>query len=464
MNSERPVLLVVDDEPGVVKLVARFAEKQGFTAIPHSSGRDTLAELHTLKPDLAMVDLRMPDVGGLDVLRAIREHHAGCQVILMTGEATIETAIEAIKLGAMDYLSKPLDLDRVGQLLTIVREDLDRRRLILASESAVARQLEFSGMIGRSQIMQELFGLIRRIAPHARMALVTGETGTGKELVARALHARGPRAARRFITVNCSAVVESLFESELFGHVRGAFTGATETKQGVFELADKGTLFMDEIGELPVPAQAKLLRTLETGEVQRVGGPDARRVDVNVIAATNRDLVTEIAAGRFRSDLYYRLNIVEIHLSPLRERREDIPYLVAAFVRGVAERLGKPILGPTQEAERLLMNAPWTGNVRELRNAIERACILCEGSFFGERELSSALGPAALRPADSQALPSQPTEKAKNGQTDFLLATAERDHITRVLKSTRGNKKLAAQQLGVSRRALYRRLDRLGLR
>jgi two-component system response regulator HydG len=449
----------------MVKLVTRFAEKQGFTVIPHSSGRDTLAELHTLRPDVAMVDLRMPDVGGLDVLRAIRGHHAGCQVILMTGEATIDTAIEAIKLGAMDYLSKPLDLTRLGQLLTIVRDDLDKRRLVLASESEVARQLEFCGMIGRSQVMQELFGLIRRIAPHARMALVTGETGTGKELVARALHARGPRAARRFVTMNCSAVVESLFESELFGHVRGAFTGATETKQGVFELADMGTLFMDEIGELPLPAQAKLLRTLETGEVQRVGGPDARRVDVNVIAATNRDLVAEIAAGRFRSDLYYRLNIVEIHLSPLRDRREDIPYLVAAFVRGIAERLGKPMLGPTPAAERLLMDAPWTGNVRELRNAIERACILCEGNFFGERELSSALGTTTAPPHEASKPPSVPLEKpSSNGDGDLLLATAERDHIVKVLQRARGNKKLAAQQLGVSRRALYRRLDRLGLR
>ena len=246
-------------------------------------------------------------------------------------------------------------------------------------------------MIGRGPAMQELFGMIRRLAPHVRTALITGETGTGKELVARALHTTGPRRDRRFVTVNCSAVVETLFESELFGHVRGAFTGATDHKPGLFELADGGTLFLDEIGELPLSVQAKLLRVLELGEVQRVGSLEPRRVNVHVIAATNRDLRAEVAAGRFRSDLYYRLNVVEIRLPPLRDRREDIPYLTAAFVRDTSERLQKPLLGLTPGAERLLALAPWDGNVRELRNVIERACILADGEFITERELAISM-------------------------------------------------------------------------
>ena len=251
-------------------------------------------------------------------------------------------------------------------------------------------------MIGRGPAMQELFGLIRRLAPHVRTALISGETGTGKELVARALHRTGPRRDRRFVTVNCSAVVETLFESELFGHVRGAFTGATEHKPGLFESADDGTLFLDEIGELPLTVQAKLLRVLELGEVHRVGSLDPRKVDVHVIAATNRDLRAEVAAGRFRSDLYYRLNVVEVRLPPLRDRREDIPYLTAAFVRDTAERLQKALVGLTPGAERILGAAAWDGNVRELRNAIERACILADGDFITERELAVSMPSAPL--------------------------------------------------------------------
>ena len=248
-------------------------------------------------------------------------------------------------------------------------------------------------MIGRGPVMQELFGMIRRLAPHVRTALITGETGTGKELVARALHQPGPRRDRRFVTVNCSAVVETLFESELFGHVRGAFTGATENKPGLFELADNGTLFLDEIGELPLTVQAKLLRVLELGEVHRVGSLEPRKVNVHVIAATNRDLRAEVAAGRFRSDLYYRLNIVEVKLPALRDRREDIPYLTAAFVRETSERLQKPLAGLTPGAERLLGAPAWDGNVRELRNVIERACIMADGDFITERELAVSMPP-----------------------------------------------------------------------
>jgi DNA-binding NtrC family response regulator len=313
--------------------------------------------------------------------------------------------------------------------------------------------------------MQELFGMIRRLAPHVRTALITGETGTGKELVARALHKTGPRRERRFVAVNCSAVVETLFESELFGHMRGAFTGATENKPGLFELADGGTLFLDEIGELPMSVQAKLLRVLELGEVHRVGSLDPRRVSVHVIAATNRDLRAEVAAGRFRSDLYYRLNIVEVTLPPLRDRREDIPYLTAAFVRATSERLQKPLLGLSPGAERLLAMAPWDGNVRELRNVMERACILADGEFITERELAISMPSVqAPPPAATSGVSRGPAGQTQDPAADGdLLVTVEREHIQRALLRANGNKKAAARMLGLSRRALYRRLERLDL-
>ena len=466
--SHQPVLVVVDDEQKILDVVSRFAQRAGFEVVTCSSGRDAIAFMQSRRADLALVDLRMADVDGLDVLRAIREADPGCQAVLMTGYASVETAVEAIKLGALDYVSKPLDFERLERMLATVREESERRRNLLAIESDVARQLEFCGMIGRGALMQDLFGMIRRLAPHVRTALITGETGTGKELVARALHKLGRRAERRFVTVNCSAVVETLFESELFGHVRGAFTGASDHKVGLFELADGGTLFLDEIGELPLSLQAKLLRVLELGEVHRVGSLEARRVNVHVVAATNRDLRADVAAGRFRSDLYYRLNIVEIALPRLRDRREDIPYLTAGFVRETSERLGKSLIGVTPGAERLLSSAAWEGNVRELRNVIERACIMADADFITERELATCMPPEQWRPVAGAAAHAggaalRGLETAGAAANPDLLATVERDHIQRALIRAGGNKKAAAKMLGLSRRALYRRLERLDL-
>jgi DNA-binding NtrC family response regulator len=460
MNGQKPSVMVIDDEQGILDVVGRFAQRAGFDAITCSSGREAIAQLQLRRADLIMVDLRMPEVGGLDVLRAIREIDPRCQAVLMTGYASVDTAVEAIKLGAMDYLSKPLDFARLEQLLSNVRDEIERRRNLLAAESDMARRLEFAGMIGRGPVMQELFGMIRRLAPHVRTALITGETGTGKELVARALHRTGPRRDRRFVTVNCSAVVETLFESELFGHMRGAFTGATENKQGLFELADAGTLFLDEIGELPLTVQAKLLRVLELGEVHRIGSLEPRKVNVHVIAATNRDVRAEVEAGRFRSDLFYRLNIVEVKLPPLRDRREDIPYLTAAFVRETAERLQKPLVGLTPGAERLLGAARWDGNVRELRNVLERACILADGDFITEKELAISMPPVAY--TGVRVLNHTAPANETSGDGD-LLVNVEREHIQRALMRARGNKKAAARMLGLSRRALYRRLERLDL-
>jgi DNA-binding NtrC family response regulator len=441
-----PTLVVIDDEPAVLALVRRVADSIGFTVRGHHDAREALAQLALQPADVALVDLRMPEVGGLDVLRAIRQATPHCGVILMTGFASVDSAVEAVKLGALDFLSKPLDLERLRKLLLDARDEAARRIALLAAEDAVARRVGVCGMIGRSPVMQDLFSLVRRVAPHARTALVTGETGAGKEGIARAIHELGPRRGRRFLTVNCSAIVEGLFESELFGHVRGAFTGAADHKPGLFEAADGGTLFLDEIGELPMAVQAKLLRVLETGEVQRVGSLQPRTVDVRIVAATNRILRQEVEAGRFRGDLYYRLNVVVLHVPPLRARREDIPYLTASFVTEFAAKFKKPISGVSAQAERLLMSAMWPGNVRELRNCIERACMFADGTILSERDMAIAL------PSTDPA----PLAEATQGP-GADLDSVERDHIVRVLQQVR-NKSAAARRLGISRRTLYRRM------
>ena len=457
MTPKQPVLLVIDDEPGMLSLVDRIVRPAGFTVVRHTSAREALASLTASPADVALVDLQMPEIGGLEVLKAIREMQPQCGVILMTAHAAVDSAIEAVKLGALDYLSKPLDIDRLRQLLDDAREDAARRAALLSAESQTAHRLELCGMIGRSAVMQELFGLVRRIAPHARTALITGETGSGKEGIARAVHELGPRRQRKFVTINCSAVVETLFESELFGHMRGAFTGATDNKAGLFEAADGGTLFLDEIGELPGAVQAKLLRVIENGEVQRVGSLQPKKVDVRIVAATNRDLKAEADAGRFRDDLYYRLNVVELAVPPLRERPQDIPYLTAAFVKEFSVKFRKPINDVSPAAERMMMAGEWLGNVRELRNVLERACMLAEGRTLTERDIQSSMpssGARVSRVADRVGHAASAPSLADD------LDAVERDHIVRVLAEERGNKRATAERLGLSRRTLYRRLVR----
>jgi DNA-binding NtrC family response regulator len=439
----------------------RFAVNLGFDVHYFGSGREALARLGELRPLVALVDLQMPELSGIDVLKAVRAEEPDCQVILMTGNASVDTAIEAVKAGALDYLSKPFDFDRLGELLVGVRDGVEQREALLRVDAAVADRVVFHQMIGRSAVMQDLFASIRRLAPHGRTVLITGETGTGKELVARALHEAGSRRTKRFHTVNCSAVVETLFESELFGHVRGAFTGANDTKVGLFEHAHLGTLFLDEAGELPLTVQPKLLRAVEYGETQRVGSLETKRVDVRVIAATNRNLRAEAAAGRFRSDLYYRLSIIEIHLPPLRERREDIPYLVASFVRELAPQVGREVTSVTPAAERYLQNAPWPGNIRELRNVIERACILGDGSTLSERDVEAAMAGSSPDSIGGPFPESAIAPSERSPETADLLTTAQKAQIERVLREVGGNKAAAAKRLGVSRRSIYRWLGRL---
>ena len=450
MSESQPLLLVVDDEAPVLALVRRVGEREGFEVLTCSDGRNAAQMAATRRPDLVLVDLRMPDVDGLDVVRTLRQADPTATIVLMSGQATIDSAVEAVKIGAADYLTKPFDLHRLAQTFAGVREEAQRRARIMAADRELAARVEFAGMIGRGVAMQAVFDLIRRLAPHVRSALVTGETGTGKELVARALHQYGPRKNRRFVAMNCSAIVDTLFESELFGHMRGAFTGATEAKAGLFETASGGTLFLDEIGEMPLSLQAKLLRVLETGEVQRVGSTQTTQVDVRVVCATNRDLAAEAAAGRFRADLLYRLNVAQIELPPLRERREDIPYLTAAFIREFSQRFDKRITGPALLAERLLTDAPWPGNIRQLRNVLERACMLAVGSILTPQDIEASLGlgggSAPVAPAVSR--------------SDSRLSSVTGDHVHRTISAAGGNKADAARRLGVSRRTLYRLLEK----
>jgi two-component system, NtrC family, response regulator HydG len=450
MPDVTPRVFVIDDELPVLEVIRRFAVALGFDVRTFSDGNEALLEAARVAPDLALIDLRMPSINGLSVLREIKRRAPLCEVVLMTGYGSIDSAVEAVKLGAADYLSKPLDFDRLKELLRMTRQEVERRAELAQIEEDLIRRVRFHGMVGRSAGMLELFSLIRRIAPHFTTALIIGETGSGKELVARALHALSKRRDRAFVTVNCSAIVETLFESELFGHVRGAFTGATDTKPGLFERANGGTIFLDEIGELPLGMQAKLLRVLEQGEITKVGSSDPSRLDVRVIAATNRSLEREVTQGRFRADLFYRLNVVSLRVPSLRERREDIPLLMRAFLDECTKQFGKPFRGASVRAEQALMQYDWPGNVRELRNAVERACMLAEGEFLDDFDVLLRQGPVAPVAAASPG-PIRP------------IADLERDEIVRALEETRGNKNQAARRLGISRRALYRRLEKFGL-
>ena len=401
----------------------------------------------------------MPKLGGMEVLERIVEFDPGIEVILMTAHYSTESAVEAIKKGASDYLNKPVSIallrDRVRKLMDEARQ----RQRTLALDDELLSTSQFEGMVGRSAVMWELFARIRRVAPHYRSALVTGATGTGKELVARALHQLSPVSGGRYVVCNCSAVVETLFESELFGYVKGAFTGANQDKMGLFEYAHNGTLFLDEIGDMPMNTQAKLLRVLQNQEVQRVGSLTSRKVDARVVAATNHDLRSLISQNRFREDLYYRLSMVEIRTPRLAERKEDLALLEHYFIRKFADQYQKPIQGLTQRAQILLARYSWPGNVRELENVLGSACMMVMGETIDVADL-----PENMRPHALEAGVSAPLGSGAEPDKDLSLEEQERLLLISALERAGGNQSQAARLLRISRDRMRYKMSKHNLK
>jgi len=450
-------ILVVDDERSLREFLSICLSRAGHKVVAADDPQVALKTLAAQTVDLVLTDLKMPGpMDGLGLLDEVKKRSPEVQVVVMTAFASTETAIAALKRGAYDYLTKPFKVDEIQVVVerALERQALARDNAVLRSKVQDAYKL--SSLLGRSAPMQRVFDLIRKIAPTKTNILITGESGTGKELVARALHAEGTRATKPFVAVNCGAIPETLIESELFGHVRGAFTGAATAKEGLFAAADSGTLFLDEIAELPMPMQVKLLRALQERKVKPVGGTEERSVDVRIVAATNRDLEVEVAQGGFRQDLYYRLNVIQVHLPPLRQRRDDIPLLVEHFVKRYAAELGKRMGGVSPEALSALCSYDYPGNVRELENIVERAVTL-EPQAVIQRASLPDFGARGAAPVASAELPTEGVE------LDRLLADYERDIVTRALKQTGGVRKDAARLLGVTFRSLRYRLEKLGI-
>jgi two-component system, NtrC family, response regulator PilR len=438
-------ILLVDDETKILNALASALRGEGHEVTVASSGREAQRLLAQRVFDLLVIDNLMPDVTGLDVIReltAASPEGERPQLLMMTAHATIESAIEAMKLGALDYLQKPFDVD---ELLVVVNRALDHQRLRTQHRYLISeRDAEFNhyGIVGRNRRMQEVIQTAKVVAKTKSTILITGETGTGKEMVARAIHYHSAQRDMPLIKVNCAAIPESLLESELFGHVRGAFTGATTSKKGKFALADGGTIFLDEIGTMSAALQSKLLRVLQEREFEPLGSERTQKVDVRVIAATNRDLRQMVADGRFQEDLYYRLNVIPIHIPPLRERRDDIPVLVEHFVEKHAQRAGKRIQGLAPGVLEALQTADWAGNVRELENTVERAVVLTPSSVISP-EVVRILGVATT---SASGLPSMTLRQN--------LDWAERETVRRALDACGGVKKDAAELMGISQRAL----------
>jgi two-component system, NtrC family, response regulator AtoC len=444
-------ILAVDDDVVACDLLREVLEQEGYQVSTATTGQEAIDLSRELPIDLAIIDIRMPDVSGIDVLKALKRVNAQMPVLMTTAYSSMNTAIEAIREGAYDYLSKPC---KMAELTLTVRRALEQYQLLRENQyfrQELREKYKFENIVGTTPAMLAVYKTVARLVDSKATVLIQGESGTGKELIARAIHFNGPRAERPFVAVECASLAESLLESELFGHMRGAFTGAVETKKGLFEIADGGTIFLDEVAEISLGLQAKLLRVLQEQEIRRVGGTQPIQLDVRVIAATNKDVEALVKAGRFREDLFYRLNVVTLHLPPLRERQEDIALLANHFLRKYSEVDHKLISHITPEAMELLCTYHWPGNVRELDHTIERAVTLT---------MNNALLPGDLPPRLQQ----QTVDPGLNTAPQLLtLEELEKQHIQAVLRATEGNKKRAAQILGINRRSLYRIAKRYGL-
>ncbi len=444
-------VLVVDDDTDMRELVRDILGDRGHRVFTAGNGPDALKAFGQTEFDVVLTDLRMKGMQGLELLTEIKRTHPGSNVILMTAFGTVETAVEAMKHGAYDYLTKPVKSEELVPTIERAIREASLRREVSQLRRAVGKEYNFHQIIGKSKAMREVFDLIQRVADSPTNILISGESGTGKELVAKAIHFNSDRKQAPFVAVNCAAIPETLLESELFGHVRGAFTDAKMDKRGLFEEADKGTLFLDEISELPIMLQAKLLRAIQEKEIRRVGSARSTSVDVRIIAATNVNLAEEAKAKRFREDLFYRLNVIEIRLPPLRERREDIPLLVESFLQKCARTAHKPQRGITESALSLLLDYTWPGNVRELENVIERAMTLSRT----EKITADDLPPMIQGSRGERRVIDQAAERT------LALHEVEKEYILRILEKTGGNKYQAAHILGIDRKTLYRKLGEI---
>jgi two-component system response regulator PilR (NtrC family) len=449
-------ILIVDDERSMRDVLSIMLKRAGYAVSTATDGEEAIGLLGSEIFDLVITDLKMPKVGGLEVLKAVKDASPDTVVLVITAFASTETAVEAMKRGAYDYVTKPFQVDEV-QL--IIRNALERRRLTTENallKREIATQASFTQIIGQSEAMQKVFEIVRKVADSKSNVLICGESGTGKELVARAIHYNSARERMPFVAVNCSALPEPLLESELFGHMKGSFTGAISNKEGLFEAANGGTVFLDEIGDMSPAIQVKLLRVIQEREFRRVGGTRDVKVDVRIIAATNKDLEKAVADGTFREDLYYRLDVIPIHLPPLRMRSGDIPLLVNHFLERFGQASGKPVLGVTPDAMRLLLNHEWKGNVRELENLIERLVAFSTGQEITAEELESWLH----RPVTTTTT-GYPTDIPSDGlDLERLISTIEKDLLLKALERAKWVKKKAARLLCLNTRSFRYRLEK----
>jgi len=447
-------VLVVDDEPGMRSLLTRVMEKEGYSAASCADGNEALQAIAKEDWDLVIADIDMPGMDGIELLKHIRKDSPQVPVLMITAYATVETAVEAMKLGAHDYITKPFAMD---ELKIVVGKALERQRLLVQRDLLLAEirsQYDLEGIIGVSGRMRDVVDMALSVAPSKATVLVEGESGTGKELVARAIHDHSDRRDRPFVVVNCGALSEGILESELFGHERGAFSGAIATRKGRFELADRGSLFIDEIGELPPQAQVKLLRFLQNQEFERVGGAVVRKSDARIIAATNRDLKAMVRTGAFREDLFYRINVVHITVPPLRDRREDVEHLARYFQEKYCIQMNKRLDELPDDVLMALRTYDWEGNVRELENVMERAVVLCKGDSIALRDLPEEV---RGRDGDLEAAPVQ-------GQTlTQILEAMERQILVRTLEKNRGSQTKTAGELGIKRTTLRYKMGKYGL-